>query len=114
MGQVYKAPNVPTSRLTPQFVRDELLTCFESANKEFARVLNQPVKDDALKQQVRQFVTSVFSQCGVSFNNPSKEGIMTAIGECKRNAEAMMGPKGAEIISHHYDEMMKLVNKLPD
>jgi len=25
----------------------------------------------------------------------------------------MMGQKGAGIIRHHYDEMMKLVNKLP-
>jgi len=24
-----------------------------------------------------------------------------------------MGPKGSEIIRHHYDEMMKLVTRLP-
>src|SRR5712691_4838658 len=71
----YKAPAVPASKITPQFVRNELLTCFESANREFARVLKQPVTDEALKQQVRQFVTSVFSQCGVSFDKPTKVGI---------------------------------------
>jgi hypothetical protein len=37
---------------------------------------------------------------------------MTAISECKRNAEQMMGPQGASIIDHHYSEMMKLVDRL--
>ncbi len=26
----------------------------------------------------------------------------------------MMGPRGSEIIAHHYEEKMKLVDKLPD
>jgi len=73
----------------------------------------QPVADDALKGQVRMFVESVFQKCGASFTNPTKWGIVTAIGECKSNAEKMMGPKGADIIHHHYAEMMKLVDRLP-
>ena len=113
MSQTYKAPAVPDAEVTPAFVRNELLTCFESANREFAKVLNQPVTDEALKQQVRTFVESVFSQCGVSYADPTKVGIVTAIAECKRNAENMMGPKGVEIIQHHYEEMMKLVDRLP-
>ncbi len=112
MLQVYTAPNVARAMLTTQFVRDELLQCFESANREFVRLLGQPVTDEALKQQVRQFVQGVFSQCGVSYTDPTKEGILAAIVECKSNAEKMMGPQGAGIIQHHYDEMMKLVNQL--
>ena len=54
----------------------------------------------------------MFSQCGVSYVSPTKEGIVTAISECKRNAETMMGTRGAEIIDHHYSEMMKLVDRL--
>jgi len=113
MAGRYIAPDVPVSDLTPQFVRDELLRCFESANREFAEVLHQEVTDEALKAQVRQFVTDVFSNCGVSFAEPTKAGILTAIEECKKNAEAMMGPQGTEIIKHHYDEMSKVVNRLP-
>ena len=113
MNGTYRAPDVPAESVTPAFVRDELLTCFESANREFAEVLNQPVGDEALKQQVRQFVTMVFSKCGVNYENPTKAGILTAIEECKRNAEAMMGPKGADIIQEHYEEMSKLLEKLP-
>ncbi len=112
MPNTYKAPDVSNRNVTPEFVRDELLTCFESANREFLTLLNQPVQDEALKEQVRQFVVSVFSKCGASYASPTREGIVTAIAECKDNAERMMGPQGADIIRHHYDEMMKLVNRL--
>jgi hypothetical protein len=114
MHESYKAPDVPIEQVTPQFVRDELLTCFESANREFADVLHQEVTDEALKSQVKQFVTTVFSNCGVSFAEPNKAGVLTAMEECKKNAQAMMGPQGSGIIQHHYDEMLKLVSKLPD
>ncbi len=113
MAGGYKAPDVPKAKVTPVLVRDELLRCFEDANREFMHVLNQPANDQALKVQVRQFVSGTFQSCGVSFEQPTKEGIVAAIGQCKSNAEAMMGQKGAVIIREHYDEMMKLVNKLP-
>jgi len=112
MTQTYVAPDVPDAKITPAFVRDELLKCFESANGEFARILHQPVTDEQLKTQVKAFVEGVFSQCGVSYVSPTKEGIVTAISECKRNAEQMMGTQGSAIIDHHYAEMMKLVNRL--
>ena len=114
MTEAYEAPDVPDSEVTPTFVRDELLKCFESANGEFAKVLHQPVTDEQLKQQVKSFVEGVFSQCGVSYVSPTKVGIVTAISECKRNAEQMMGPQGASIIQHHYAEMMKLVDRLQE
>lgn len=114
MAEGYKAPNIPKEKVTPALVRDELLKCFESANKEFMHVLKQPTNDAALKAQVKQFVTGSFQSCGASFEHPTKQGIVSAIGTCKANAESMMGPQGAGIIKHHYDEMMKLVTKLPD
>jgi hypothetical protein len=112
MSHTYAAPNVPEEKITPEFIRNELLNCFESANREFSMLLGQPVTDEALKDQVKRFVQSVFSSCGASFDSPSKEGILLAIDQCKANAEKMMGPQGVEIIKHHYDEMMKLVSKL--
>jgi len=108
----YKAPDVPDPKVTPTFVRDELLKCFESANGEFAQMLDQPVTDEQLKQQVQSFVEGVFTQCGVSYVSPTKDGILAAIAECKWNAQQMMGSRGAEVIDHHYAEMMKLVNRL--
>jgi hypothetical protein len=114
MTESYKAPDLRREQVTPTLVRDELLKCFESANKEFLGLIHQPTTDEALRAQVRQFVTTVFQGCGVSFESPTKTGIVTAIAQCKTNAEAMMGPAGADIIRHHYSEMMKLVDKLPE
>ncbi len=114
MSAAYKAPNIPADSITPVVVRDELLKCFESANREFARSINQPATEEALRTQVKRFVDDVFQKCGVSFDNPTKLGIKTAIDTCKKNAEALMGPQGANIIQHHYQEMMKLVEKLKD
>jgi hypothetical protein len=113
MPEPYRAPNVPDAEVTPAFVRDQLLECFESANGEFARLLDQPATEEEIRVQVRSFVESVFSQCGVDYASPTKEGILTAIAECKSKAEKMMGPKGTSIIEHHYDEMTKLVGRLP-
>jgi hypothetical protein len=108
----YTAPKVPDDQVTPLFVRDELLKCFESANGEFAKLMRQPVTEEQLRQQVKSFVEGVFTSCGVSYVEPTKEGIVAAISQCKQNAEQMMGTKGAPIIDHHYAEMMKLVNRL--
>lgn len=113
-ASVYKAPDVLASQVTPEFVRDQLLLCFESANREFMEIMKQPVSSEQLKHQVRQFVTTAFASCGVSFDNPTKSGIISAIEQCKSNAEAMMGPAGADVIRHHYAEMSKLLEKLPD
>lgn len=110
----YRAPEVPTEELTPEFVRDELLRCFESANGEFYEILDQPVTDEVLEEQVRQFVTGVFRQCGESFEEPTRNGIRLSIEQCKTNAAQMMGDQGADVIRHHYDEMMKLVSRMPD
>lgn len=112
MRETYRAPEVIDGKLTPTFVRDELLKCFESANGEFARLNGQAVTDEQLKQQVKGFVEGVFSSCGVSYVEPTKEGIMVAISECRSNAEKMMGTAGTPIIEHHYSEMMKLVDRL--
>jgi len=110
----YTAPKIPAAQVTPTLVRDELLKCFESANKEFMEVLHQPATDAQIRAQVHQFVTGVFQSCGASFDHPTKAGILTAIGQCKSNAENMMGPAGSSIIAHHYAEMIKLVDELPD
>ena len=110
----YRAPEVEDDDVTTDFVRDELLRCFESANREFFAILDQPATDEQLRQQVRSFVTGVFQQCGVSFENPTKQGIVTAVEQCRSNAEQMMGDRGVGVIRHHYAEMMKLVSRLPD
>jgi hypothetical protein len=112
MIERYKAPDIPEENATPTSVRDELLKRLESANKEFMRVLDQPTDDQALKGQVRQLVAGSFQSRGASFDRPQRKG-WSPPSDGKSNAEAMTGPKRAETISHHYEEMRKLVDKLP-
>src|SRR4029077_15240051 len=113
MTQTYKAPDVPSDRITPEFVRDELLSCFESANREFSTLLNQTVTAEQLKQQVKPFVESVFVNCGASYTDPTKDGLLTAMNQCRTNAEKSIGPQCAAIIQHHYDKKIKPPHKLP-
>src|SRR2546422_10577214 len=113
MTQTYKAPDVPSDRVTPEFVRDELLSCFESANRGFAMLLNQPVTDGQLNQQVKQFVESVFVNCGASYTDPTKEGILTAMNQCRTNAEKMIGPQSAATQQNQKQEYRKGADRLP-
>ena len=48
--------------VTTEFVRNELLRCFESANREFFDILDKPATDAQLREQVHSFVTGVFQQ----------------------------------------------------
>ena len=75
-----------------------------SANREFLRLLNQPIDNDILKSQVRKFVTTVFANCGSSYWNPTNENILEVINQCKITAEEMMGAEGKETIRHHYED----------
>jgi hypothetical protein len=110
----YKAPeNLRGVVITPSFVRDEMIACFESANREFLELLNQTIDSDILRSQIRKFVITVFANCGSSYWNPTKESIVEAITQCKVTAEEKMGAEGKEIIRHHYEEIMKLVSRLP-
>src|SRR5256885_2391543 len=113
-ADAYHAPQVSDEDVTAEFVRDELLRCFESANREFFEILDHPATDTQLREQVHSFVTGVFQQCGVSFDSPTKEGILIAIDQCRSNAEQMMGERGADVIRDQYAQMMKLVSRLPE
>lgn len=111
-SSTYMAPDLERDQINAHVVRDELLKCLEIINREFIRILDQPTTDKKLKLQTKEFLTSVFHSCGVSFENPNKEGIVLALELCKKYAKAIMGPNGKHIIDHHYAEMMKLVSKL--
>jgi len=56
----------------------------------------------------------IFQDCDVSFDQPTKEGLFRTIDECKKRAELMMGPVGSEVIDSLSQQMVKLVEKIPD
>ena len=55
MSGTYRAPEVPSEQITGEFVRDELLRCFESANREFLTILRQPVAVK-IRDHLRKFL----------------------------------------------------------
>src|SRR5438552_15903163 len=94
----YVAPRVRDADVTTDFVRDELLRGFESANREFFEILGQPATEAQVPEQVHGFVTGVVQQCGASFEKPTKQGILTAIEQCRSNVEQMIAAPGADAI----------------
>jgi len=51
-ANAYHTPPVNDEDLTVELVRDELLRCFESANREFFEILDQSATDEQLRGRV--------------------------------------------------------------
>ncbi len=91
-----------------------LVNCFETANKEINKALDQKVPERELKARVKLFVGDALRKCDVDIKNPSKESLYEAMQLCKLNTEKMLGPKATPIIKKHYKEMNEIIEKLPD
>ena len=114
MAGGYIAPEISDSEITPIFVRSELLRCLEITYSDLLNIMNLDLEETVIRDRVLQFVTTIFQDCEVSFDQPTKLGLLKAIEECKRRAERMMGPVGREVIDSLSQQMMKLVEKIPN
>src|SRR6266550_856776 len=76
----YVAPRVRDADVTTDFVRDELLRCFESANREFFEILGQPATEAQVREQVHGFATS--SKMAAPFSACS--AVVTSGGRSRR------------------------------
>ena len=101
--------------ITPLMVRDAIIRCFTQAHKE---ILDKKYKDYGYdstelegfeKIQIDLIVTSTFEDAEEDFENPTKEGIKKVL---KLLAEFASEYREPEIIGRHYDEIMKLVDRL--
>lgn len=110
----YTSPEVSDSIITPTFVRNELLRCLEVTYSDLLDIMNLDLEETVVKDRVHQFVTVIFQDCNVSFDNPTKLGLLKAIDECKKRAVLMMGPVGLEVIDSLSQQMVSLVEKIPD
>ncbi|MCH8022967.1 MAG: hypothetical protein IH932_04405 [Thaumarchaeota archaeon] len=114
MAGGYILPEISESNLTPIFVRSELLRCLENTYSNLLDIMNLDLEEAVIKDRVLRFVTMIFQDCDVSFDQPTKEGLFRTIEECKKRAELMMGPVGREVIDSLSQQMVKLVEKIPD
>ncbi|MEM0154692.1 MAG: hypothetical protein QW814_02555 [Methanothrix sp.] len=99
--------------ITPDVAVERLINCFETANEEINKALNQKIPKKELEARVKLFVGDAFRKCNVDINNPTKEGLKQAMNLCKINTEKMLGPKAEPIIKKHYKEMSEIIEKLP-
>ena len=114
MAGGYIAREISDSEITPIFVRSELLRCLEITYSDLLNIMNLELEESVINDRVLQFVTMIFQDCNVSFEQPTKLGLLKAIDECKKRAELMMGPVGREVIDSLSQQMVKLVEKIPD
>ncbi len=102
-------------KLDPKYVVDQLMGCFINANKEVSKAMNEKVSDEELEARTKIFLGDAFRKCNVSMENPTKEGILKAMDECRANILNTMGEKeGSEFVNKYYVEMKDLVDKMDD
>ncbi len=110
----YSAPDVSDANITPIFVRSELLRCLEVTYSDLLDIMNLDLEEKDVRDKVLRFVKVIFQDCNVSFDDPTKQGLLKAIDECKKRAVLMMGPVGLEVIDSLSQQMVQLVEKIPD
>ncbi len=108
------AENTKAGSVTGKIAVKRLINCFETANEEINKALDQNVPKKELNARVKLFVGDAFRKCNVDINNPTKDGLKQSMEMCRLNTEKMLGPKADKIIKKHYKEMSEIIEKLPD
>ena len=101
-------------KITPENVRDEMVECFLSAQKEClslaAESMHRQVTEEDLRKSVTVIIKGAFKEAEEDFDNPTKEALMKVMEILKRKSAAT--GKEADIIQHHAGQMMDLLMKL--
>jgi len=99
--------------LTPIMVRDAMVECFYKAHCADSDLLEDEndASADINRSYCQQIVRKAFADGGADFDQPTKDGLVKAIGGLKKFAANFRDP---QIIKKHAGEIMSLVEKLPD
>lgn len=93
--------------VTALMVRDAIIECFRLAHCEDSGI---NVADKNInKEYCGDIVKKAFSDTGSDFDKPTKDTIIKVLGELKSFS---MNFRDKSIIEHHYNQILKLVNKL--
>jgi hypothetical protein len=97
-------------------VRDALLECFTQAHAEVMQEMKEYHKFDSdeefekmKKMNITMLIKSIFGDLGFNFDNPSKTDLVKVMDKLAEYADNFRSP---EIVKKHYDEMMRVINKL--
>lgn len=107
-------PLKPGEKLTAVFVRDELIECFFTSQKEIlalaAQAMHRGGSDAEIRGNVTQIIRMAFQEVGGSFDEPTKASILQVMEVLRRKSTAT--GKAAEIVEYHARQMMELVQQL--
>jgi len=96
-----------SAEITPLMVRDAIVECFRQAHCTDSGV--DAGDKDVNKQYCYEIVKKAFVDAGADFDNPSKLEILKVMDNL---AEFSKKFRDQGVIHKHYEEIMKLINKL--
>jgi len=105
-----------SKKITPVMVRDAIIVCFKQAHKEILDLMDEYAEWKSKEEretfrdlEIKMIIINAFKDASVNFNNPAKEDLVKVIDGLAKFASMFRKP---EIIRKHYNEIMKLINKI--
>ncbi|MEI7620697.1 MAG: hypothetical protein WCJ57_03975 [Candidatus Falkowbacteria bacterium] len=93
--------------VTPIMVRDAIVECFFKAHCADSGLGSDD--PNSVKKYCAELVVGAFTKTGGDFDNPTKDSIFKVLGQLAEFAKNFRDPS---IIKEHYNEIMKLVERL--
>lgn len=107
-----------TQPVTAMMVREALTQCFKEAHQavldlddELAEWSSKEEREHFHNLQIDLIIKNAFTQAGVAYEQPTKEGLYKTVDALAQFAEAF---RKHEIVEKHACEVKKLIDKIPD
>lgn len=105
-----------SKEITPVMARDAIIKCFIQAHsevlammKEYHEFKSEGEFEEMKKIDVKFLIELKFKEVGADFENPTKKDLIAVLNKLAEFASSFRKP---EIIQSHYNEIMRLINKL--
>ncbi len=102
--------------ITPIKIRDAIIQCFCEADNEIMNQLFQSSDfgsaeegEEKKLKHVEILIKKMFHEVNGDFDNPTKESLVGVIDKCAEYAGAV---RDKEMISHNYNAIMSLIERL--
>lgn len=93
--------------ITPLVVRDAISECFYQAHCSDSGLGSDD--PETVRKYCHDLVVEAFAKTGGDYNSPSKDSILKVLGQLAFFAKNFRDPK---VIKEHYNEIMRLVDRL--
>lgn len=104
--------------VTPEIAKDAIVACFEAAHKEILDMDDEyvewesPEKREKFRDmQIEARVKNAFEEAGISYDAPTKEGLLKVLDVLAKMAKEFRKP---DVVERHYNEVKGIIDKIPD